>query len=220
MGPISDPNAICLEGVIWGLAESMAILDWLSMGLRSRSRVATDLVHLHELARGNGNLSARDRALWDLLCTGAANIARQLLIRKRDNRLDWGLRKLLDRVDRPTLGTLYWWMLLYQLVIFKSRGLTGYDVDASFPSLYGAARSFVDVLAASEEFRGIFSDPWEPEWESQVALEAALAIYERIAVGLGVRDAPDTKIARVSLFTAVTEGEYASMARDAARNQR
>ena len=197
----------------------MAILDWLAMGRGSGSRVATDLGRLDELARGNGNLSSRDAALWDLLCTGAKDIVRQLLIRKRDARLDWGLRRHRDRVDRSTLGTLYWWMLLYQLLIFKRRGLKGYEVDDSFPSLYAAARSFVDVLAASEEFRGVVSTPWEKEWESQVALEASHGIYNRIVADLGIRDDPNKKIERVSLFTTATEGEYASMARRAARGE-
>ena len=197
----------------------MAILDRLALGWGSRLRVATDLGRLHELARGNGNLSARDAALWELFCTGAKDIVRQLLIRKRDHRVDWGLRRHRDRVDRSTIGTLYWWMLLYQLLIFKSRGLKGYKADESFPSLYAAARSFVDTLAASEEFRGVVSCPWEPEWESQVSLEASHAIYSQIAEGLGIRDDVDKKIVRVSLFTAATEGEYASMARRASREQ-
>ena len=198
----------------------MAILDWLGLGWGSRLRVATDLGRLRELARGNGNLSSKDAVLWELFCTGANDIVRQLVIRKRDGRVDWGLRRHRDRMDRPTLGTLYWWMLLYQLLIFKSRGLEGYEVEESFPAMYAATRSFVDALASSDDFRGVESHPWEPEWESQVALEASLAIYTQIAAGIGVKDDIDTKIARVSLFTAATEGEYASMARRAARELR
>ena len=182
-------------------------------------RVATDLARLHEFALGNRNLPSKEAALWELFCTGANDIVRQLLIRKRDYRVDWGLRRHRDRVDRPTLGTLYWWMLLYQLLIFKNRGLKGYEVEGSFPAMYEAIRSLVDALAASEDFRGVAAHPWEPEWESQVALEASHAIYSQIAAGIGVKDDPDTKIARVSLFTAATEGEYASMARRAVRGE-
>lgn len=194
----------------------MAFPDWIVPGRAKKSELRREIEGLTEAARGE---SARqrlpsDRALlWENLCGEAANIVHQLLIEARDRDLDWGLRAHRGRVTRPRLATLHWWMLLYQLVMFKNRGLDGYAAEEEFPQLCSVAQRFVDQLASTPEFGGVITAPWEESWESQVALEASLGIYNRTVELLGLTHDVHKRINRVSLFTTVTERAYDSMAR-------
>ena len=50
--------------------------------------------------------------------------------------------------------------------------------------------------------------PWEQGWETQVCLEAALGLYNRIMQALGLRVDLEVRISRVSLFTSASERAF------------
>ena len=49
-----------------------------------------------------------------------------LVLGSTSDPLDWGLKSHRSRVSEPALIHIYWWMILYQLVIFRTHGLSNY----------------------------------------------------------------------------------------------
>ena len=202
----------------------MAFLDWMMPGKAKKAELRKEIEGLAEAARresGRQGLPSERAVLWENLCDEASDIVYQLLVQNRESDLDWGLKSHRGKVSQSRLATIHWWMLLYQLVMFKNRGLDGYVIEEEFPQLYGVAQRFVNQLVSAPEYGGVTTASWEEGWESQVALEASLGIYNRTVQLLGLATDLEKRIGRVSLFTTATERAYDSMARRlvSSRNQ-
>lgn len=176
-----------------------------------KSKLRRSIVELAEVARQEAarqELSPKTAALWEALCGGAHDVLSQLLVRNTIKQMDWGLKSHRGRVSQPRLVIMYWWMLLYQLVLFKNRGAEGYSAEEHFPLLYGVAQRFVERAASSTRSNGVAPDPWEERWSSRVTLEASLSLYNRTIQLLGLYNDTNLMINRVSLFTTAAERAY------------
>ncbi len=192
----------------------MGILDWLTPGGGKKADLSASISELAESARLESqrqNMPPRRALVWEALCGGASDILSQLLVSNREKALDWGLKGQRGKVTYPRLVALYWWMLLYQLVLFKNRGIDGYGpADEEFSEMSKAAREWVGSLASDSGQQIAAPEPWEPGWRSQVSLEAALGLYNRVTVMLEMRIDPDARVLRVSHFTTATVRAYDS----------
>ena len=183
----------------------MGIADWALPGRRRRN-LALSIDGVAEAARsGAAEPDERRARLWELLCESSRETLRQLLIKSDDKRMDWGVRSHIRRIDDARLVVLFQWALLYQIALFKDRGLEGYDPSEEVGAMSELARRF-----AVEEFErlGMGTDPpgaWSEDWERQVGLEAAMGFYDSIYALLGLHNDPIARIERVSHFTTLTE---------------
>ena len=133
----------------------MAVLDIFIPG-RIKANLSQELAVLHTFALAHSEsvgLSKRRTALWKACCDGAADLVTQLFISKRDKQVDWGLNRHRRKLNQSRLSTIYWWMLLYQLVILRNRGLDGYDKNEEFDSLRQVAHDFDLDLIVLIDFR-------------------------------------------------------------------
>ncbi|MDA0769954.1 MAG: hypothetical protein BZY79_01980 [SAR202 cluster bacterium Casp-Chloro-G4] len=191
----------------------MSILDIFIPG-RVKANLSSNLADLKGVAISHSqrdDLTDQRKALWDACCDGAADLVTQMFIRNSDKHLDWGLKGHRRKLDQPRLAAIYWWMLLYQLVILRNRGLgglEGYDKDAEFEGLCHTAFDFREAVAKSPNVAAHDAIPWEQNWEKQVPLEAALGLYNRVMLVLGLHVDLDARISRVSLFTSASEKAY------------
>jgi hypothetical protein len=188
----------------------MAILEHIVPGMM-KSKLSRSIAELAEAARQESvrqELSPEMAALWEALCGGAHQILCQLLVRNTIKQMDWGLKSHRGRVSQPRLMVMYWWMLLYQLVLFKNRGAEGYSAEEHFPALYDVAKRFMERAASSTQFNGVAPGPWEERWSSRVTLEASLSLYNRTIQLLGLYNDTNLMINRVSLFTTAAERAY------------
>ena len=161
-------------------------------------------------AESDGLDSSRAR-LWNMLCDASGQTLKQLLIKNDDRRLDWGLKKHIRRVNDPVLVVLFWWMLLYQFVLFKNRGLGGYTPDEVEP-MYEVARRFVET-----EFSrlGVVTEPpgpWSDTWRRQYPIESAMEFYNSTYSMLNLGNDLTLRIEHVSHFTTLTEQAYERLA--------
>ena len=159
-------------------------------------------------------MDARQARLWALLCEASRRTLRKLLADGGDPMVDWGLRKYARRVDDARLIALFWWMLLYQIVLFRNRGLDGCDPERETDAMRDAARRFLET-----EFARIGADfdppgPWAKDWRRQFALESAMALYNHAYNLLGVPGDFAKRVNHVSHFTTATERAYDEMARE------
>lgn len=125
-----------------------------------------------------------------------------------DKTVDWKLKGHKRKLTPPRLVAVYWWMVLYQLVLFKNRGAEGYDVECEFSELLGTAQGFLKNLISLDGYGAVDPGQWDDGWASQVSLEAALGLYNRVMQLLGQRIDIEQRIYRVSLFTAASERAY------------
>ena len=159
----------------------MGLLDRIVPGRKRRTDLGLTIGQLADSARRETELHRLDQrqaALWLALCTGAERIVRQLIVRSDDERIDWGLKRHRAKVDYPRLVAIYWWMLLYQLVLFRNRGLDGYAPDEEMPTLHDLARSFLEreytKISTLAEPPGPWDDrwtgrsPWSRRWASTI----------------------------------------------------
>lgn len=189
----------------------MGIADWLVPGLKRRRNLGLSIDGLTEVARSRAeaeNLN-RDRArLWRLLCDASGQTLHQLLIKNSDKQMDWGLKKHIKLIDDSVLVVIFWWMLLYQIVLFNHRGLKGYDPADELGALHDIARRFVEF----EFIRlGIASEPpgpWASNWNRLFALESAMEFYNHTYQLLGLRNDLTRRINHVSHFTTITEQAF------------
>ena len=146
--------------------------------------------------------------LWNMLCDASCQTLKQLLIKNDDRRLDWGLKKHIRRVNDPALVVLFWWMLLYQIVVFKNRGLDGYTPDDEVEAMYEVARRFAEAefsrLGVGMEPPG----PWSDNWRRQYPIESAMEFYNSTYAMLGLSNDLTLRIEHVSHFTTLTEQAY------------
>ena len=194
----------------------MAFTDIFIPG-RIKLNLTSDLSALKEIAyrqSKSAGLSQQRTALWEACCDGAEDLIAQLFVKNQTKQLDWDLKKRRRKLNRPRLQTIYGWMLLYQLVLLRNRGLNGYDKDQEFRSLRQVAFDFMESLASSPENDTANASPnpgaWGSGWDRQVSLEAALDLYNSVMQVFGVYVDLEARIYRVSLFTSASERAYDS----------
>ena len=164
-------------------------------------------------------LTPKQAVLWRELCAAAADNAAQILVRRGAGALDWGLRSRANRVNRNRLAGIYWLFIVYQLTIFRSRGIDGYDKSSDYDALAAAADALIARIAAQAQTAPPDAPPRAPwqaaQWRNQVPLEAALDIYNRVMQIVGVPLNPEARIYRVSVFTTATERDFDGRTRPA-----
>lgn len=165
-------------------------------------------------AREDG-LDARQERLWAFLCEASRRTLRRILADGGDAMMDWELRKHARRVDDARLVTLFWWMLLYQIVLFRNRGMDGYAPDEEVNAMHDSARRFLETELARVDADFAPPGPWADNWRRQFTLESAMALYNHTYILLGVPGDLTKRINHVSHFTTATERAYDEMARDA-----
>ena len=187
----------------------MGLLNWLP-GRKRRGELELMIRELVESARGESTFHDFDIAqvaLWTALCDGAGDIAWQLVVKKTDKRMDWGLKRKRRRIDEARLLTMYWWMLLYHIVLLRHRGLGGRRAQDDLPALESAAHQFLERHIKKLSLP-IEPGPWEHRWNRQFTLEAAMGIYNGVHVMLGLFNDLTKRIDRVSNFTTATEESF------------
>lgn len=176
----------------------------------SKSRLRSDIGELRAISLefGADNLDRRLAALWSACCDGAADTVTQLFIQNSDKSLDWGLKRRRNRLNAQNLAAIYWWTLLYQLVLFRNRGIDGYDRIEDFETLRNTADNLMTEFVKLPHIGAVNPGPWQEHWQRQVALEAALDIYNSIMAVLRVRINAEARVTQVSLFTSTTERRF------------
>ena len=191
----------------------MGILDRLIPG-RARRNLALSIDGVADVARNGAasdGLDSADARLWALLCEASRQTLRQLFVKNDDSRLDWGLKKRAGRIDDTALVVFFWWMLLYQLVVFRSKGVDGYSRDEATDSMYEAATRF-----ARAEFArlGIDMPPplWAENWRRHYPIESAMAFYNSAYDLLHLDNDLTKRIEHVSHFATLTAQGFERLA--------
>ena len=190
----------------------MGILDTLLPPLAA-ARLRGDIAELNRIALlfaapDANRLTPSRAALWTASCNAAANLVTELFVKNSDKALNWGLRRHRRRLNHQRLAAIYWWMLLYQLVLFRNRGIDGYDKAADFDALYNAAEDLMAQFIALPHIRAAHPGVWAERWQAQVGLEAAIGMYNRTMDIMGIAINAEARITCVSLFTSATERAY------------
>jgi len=186
----------------------MGMLNWLP-GRKRRDELNLLIRELAESARREPafqDLDIAQAALWTAFCDGAENVVCQLVVKKTDKRMDWGLKR--RRIDQARLLTMYWWMLLYHMVLFKQRGVGGRNAPADLSALENAADEFLKRQVGGISPVMEIPRPWEVRWNRQFPLEAAMDIYNAVYEILGLFNDLTKRIDRVSNFTTATENSF------------
>ena len=181
----------------------------------SKSRLRSDINELRRITLefGENNLDSRLVPLWKGCCEGATDTVEQLFVQNTDRSLDWGLKRQRKRLNGQRLAAIYWWMLLYQLVIFRSRGIEGFDRMKDFDILRDAANGLMAEFAQLSHINAVNPGPWQEHWQRQVALEAALDMYNSVMDTLALRINTEARVMQVSLFTSATESRFTTVTR-------
>ena len=195
----------------------MSALQWMVPGRQRRARLELSIGRVAESARRETQLHSfgpRLARLWSAFCDQAEHTVYQLIIRNDDGRLDWGLKRHRRKIDYPRLVAIYWWMLLYQLVLFRNRGLDGYFPNEELPIFSDAAHSFLQREFSRLPTPVQLPGPWDERWLRQYTLESALGIYNQVYGVLGLHNDLNRRIGHVSHFTTATEAAYDRLADD------
>ena len=181
---------------------------------RARRNLALSIDGVASVARdgaGADGMDSPDHRLWTLLCDASRQTLHQLLVKNDDKRLDWGLKKRAARIDDTALVVMFWWMLLYQLVVFRNKGLDGYSPEESTDPMYEAAARFVETEFAR---LGIEIPPplWAEDWRRHYPLESAMAFYNSAYDLLRLDNDLTKRIAHVSHFATLTERGFERLA--------
>ena len=195
----------------------MAILERIIPGLLKRN-LRSAIHNLAELGRYDSHrqkLPARRAVLWETLSGAAAGIMQQLFIHNSDPWLDWGLKTQRRRVSQRALIAIYSWMVLYQLLLFRTHGLEGYKTEEEFLELKEVAQRFFQYVASAPEVRVEAPQPWNESWEAQSPEEAALGIYSGTMEALSLSDEVEEREPRAELFkTEAYHSVYELVVRD------
>lgn len=188
----------------------MNLSELLIPGRRKRRRnLEFSIDGVTEIARARADeLDSRGAALWNMLCDASRETLRQLLIKNDNELLDWGLKKHIKRVDDLNLLIFFWWMLLYQLSLFKTRGLEGYDPSEDAVRMRDLSKSFVTAELARLG-KGVGPPAsWADDWDRLFPLESAMSMYNSVYNLLGLSGDLTIRIQHVSHFTTITEKAY------------
>ena len=194
----------------------MGIADWFVPGQRRR-KLSLSVDGVADVARSRAESDGLDMPrtkLWNMLCDASRQTLVQLLIKNYDRRMDWGLKKHIRRVDDPTLVVLFWWTLLYQIVLFKNRGLEGYNPNDEIDLMYEVAQRFVETEFARLEVGSEPPGPWADSWHRQYPIESAMEFYNSTYSMLHLGNDLTLRISHVSHFTTLTEQAYDRLAAD------
>ena len=190
-------------------------LPFLSGSAKSRLRSDINELRSISLEFGADNLDRRLAALWTGCCDGAADTVAQLFVQNTDKTLEWGLKRHRKRLNAQSLAAIYWWMLLYQLVLFRNRGIDGYDRIEDFETLRDTADNLMAEFVRLPHIGAANPGPWQEHWQRQVALEAALDMYNSVMDALDIRINTEARVMQVSLFTSATERSFNTVTRPA-----
>ncbi len=171
------------------------------------------------VARSRADVDGLDTSrarLWNMLCDASGQTLHQLLVKNDDRRLDWGLKKHTKRVSDPVLVVLFWWMLLYQIVVFKNRGLEGYSPVDEVEPMYEVARRFVEAEFARMEVETDPPGPWSENWRRHYPIESAMEFYNATYSMLNLSNNLTLRIEHVSHFATLTEQAYDRLAGETA----
>ena len=188
----------------------MGIADWFMPGQRRR-KLSQSIDGVADVARSRAEadrLDAQRAKLWNMLCDASGQTLQQLLVKNDDRRLDWGLKKHAKRVSDPVLVVLFWWMLVYQIVVFKNRGLEGYTPEDEVEPMFEAAQRFVETEFARMEVETGPPGPWAENWRRQYPIESAMEFYNSTYSMLNLPNDLTLRIEHVSHFTTLTEQAY------------
>ena len=176
----------------------------------AKTRLRSDIDELRRISHefGARALDRRLAALWSACCDGASDTVAQLFVQNDDKALNWGLQRHRKRLDPQRLAAIYWWMLLYQFVLFRNRGIDGYDKVEDFDALCAAAEDLMTELVNLPHIGAIHPGHWSDRWRQQVSLEAALDMYNSVMETLGIRLNTEARVMQVSLFTSATERRF------------
>ncbi len=194
----------------------MGIADWFVPGQRRR-KLSLSVDGVADVARSRAESDGLDMPrtkLWNMLCDASRQTLVQLLIKNYDRRMDWGLKKHIRRVDDPTLVVLFWWTLLYQIVLFKNRGLEGYNPNDEIDLMYEVAQRFVETEFARLEVDSEPPGPWADSWHRQYPIESAMEFYNSTYSMLHLGNDLTLRVSHVSHFTTLTEQAYDRLAAD------
>ena len=180
---------------------------------KSRLLSDIDVLRTISLEFGAEQLDRKRAALWMACCDGAADTVAQLFVQNDDRMLEWGLKRHRKRLNAQRLAAIYWWMLLYELVMFRNKGIDGYDRLEDFEALSSTAEDLMAELVSLPHISAVNPGPWQEHWKRQVSLEAALDIYNSVMDALALRINIETRIMRVSLFTSTTERRFDTITR-------
>ena len=188
----------------------MGIADWFVPGQRRR-KLSLSIDGVADVARSRADsdgLDASRTRLWNMLCDASGQTLQQLLVKNDDRRLDWGLKKHIRRVNDPVLVVLFWWMLLYQIVVFKSRGLEGYTPDEEIEPMFEVALQFVETEFSRLGLGSEPPGPWANNWRRQYPIESAMEFYNSTYSMLRLGNDLTMRIEHVSHFSTLTEQAY------------
>ena len=195
----------------------MSALRWLIPRRRRRAYLEHFIASAAESARRETQIHGfgpRLSRLWAAICDQAETTVYELFVGNDDKHLDWGLKRHRGRVDYPRLVAIYWWMLLYQLVLFRNRGLDGYFPSEELTIFSDAAHSFLQREFTRLPTPVQLPGPWDERWLRQYTLESALGIYNQVYGVLGLYNDLNRRITQVSHFTTATETAYDRLADD------
>jgi hypothetical protein len=193
----------------------MGLLDRF-IGRKSQDEIGAMIRELNESALREPNiqdLSAATTVVWNTLCDGATDTLSQLVVRNSNNRLDWGLKRHRRQINHEQLLTMYWWMLLYQVLLLQHRGLDGRSTKDDLPMLEATAHRFLARHVTEFSFP-TKPNPWSDQWNRQFALEAAMDIYNGVYEMLGLFNDLNKRINYVSNFTSATEQSFDNRAKN------
>ena len=182
---------------------------------KSRLRSDIDVLRAISLEFGAEQLDRKRAALWMACCDGAADTVAQLFVQNDDRMLEWGLKRHRKRLNAQRLAAIYWWMLLYEFVMFRNRGIEGYDRVEDFEALRSTADDLMAELVSLPRISAVNPGPWQERWQRQVALEAALDMYNCVMGALGIRINAEARVMQVSLFTSATERRFNAVTKPA-----
>ena len=180
-----------------------------------RRKLSQSIDGVADVARARAEADGLDPSrswLWRILCDATGQTLQQLLVKNDDRRLDWGLKKHARRVSDPVLVVLFWWMLIYQIVVFKNRGLDGYTPDDEVGPMYEVAKRFVETEFARMEVENEPPGPWAENWRRQFPIESAMEFYNSTYSMLNLRNDLTLRIEHVSHFATLTEQAYDRLA--------
>ena len=183
------------------------MLNWLP-GRKRRGELDLMIRELAESARREPTLQdlrTAQAALWAVFCDGAEDVVRQLVVKKANKRMDWGLKGRRRRIDQTRLLTMYWWMLLYHITLFRHCRVEGPQAHADLSALENAADEFLKRQVGGISPIMEVPRPWEERWNRQFTLEAAMGIYNAVYELLGLFNDLTKRVERVSNFTTATE---------------
>ncbi len=192
----------------------MGIADLFIPGQRRR-KLGLSIEGVVGVARSRAEAEGLDASrvrLWNMLCVASGQTLQQLLVKNDDRRLDWGLKKHAKRVSDPVLIVLFWWMMIYQIVLFKNRGLEGYDPEEDVEPMYEFARQFVETEFARMEVEADAPGPWSENWRRQYPIESAMEFYNSTYSMLNLANNLTLRIEHVSHFATLTEQAYDRLA--------